>query len=388
MTSAYLLVVLPAAPLASAVLLWTGSQRLSSKAVQRWAVGAVFLTGTVSLLLARPVLAAHRSAAGQPVRAEFGRWIEAGRDLVELTVAAGDLPAVQPIPATAVTTSWWSLDIPGLPGLVAHTWDPRAVVGERPLPNAIAAGTPLTRWNVPPGLQDFQPIEPRRQHGFEVDAALACDVPALATAWLILAGSLWCFLRLRSSGAAGREALAAASLSLLLACSLLVVLTANLVLAFVGWACLGLASGLGGPQATAGLIAARVDRRSLMAHRTSDALFLVAAMLTWCVFGSLSYLVILPDAPHRLPQAGALAAAIGCLFLLAAVAKGVALYTPAWVSSTAWTDRGRALVSLAMGGPAVGLVVWRLWPIVHVAWTALIGRLGSASVAAVQLFGG
>lgn len=368
MSPELLLILVPAFPLIGFVLLALSGQRLSNGLASRLATVSVGLAFVASLPLAPLVLGTAPSdqpAARPAVQVSIGRWIEAGRDLVRLTVAARDLPALTPIPADGVTTSWWAVDIPGLAGLVSETWDPKAVVGQRPLPSAIVAGTPLTRFNVPPGPGGFEPLVPRREVRFVVDAALRLDGLALLMVWVVTGVAF--LIHLYAVGYMADDPHRRrffSYLNLFVFGMLVLVLADNFLVLFVGWELVGLCSYL--------LIGfwfvdprnARAGRKAFIVNRIGDVGFLVGLMLIWCVFGSLAYSVVLLDAPERLAMNGVLATAIALLLVAGAVGKSAQLPLYVWLpDAMAGPTPVSALIHAATMVTAGVYMIVRLYPL-------------------------
>jgi NADH-quinone oxidoreductase subunit L len=324
-------------PLAAAVGLALAGRRLPARYAGPIATTAVGL----SFLLSAGIAAAHLSAplpqgagaGGRPaIVRSLWTWIEAGDDLVEVTISLEPLAQAMPIPAGAVGRTWTRLDQPGIRAVLPDVWDPVAVVGEMPIGRDLPAYTPLTQYNVPPGDAGFQAATPRIQRGFVTQVALQLD--GLSLAMMLVVTGVGFLILMFATGYMARDPDRRrffAYMSLFVFSMLVLVLGADFLVLFAGWELVGLCSYLligfwylDPANASAG-------RKAFIVNRIGDFGFLLGLMLIWSAFGSLAYRDVLGAAGTRLPLDSTLAIAIAVLLLAGAVGKSAQVPLHVWL---------------------------------------------------------
>jgi len=327
-------------PLAGVVMLVLAGRWLSDR-VAGWLatalVGLVFLLSVGIGIELRPLRAEGPGVPGNApppvVHQTLWRWISAGEDLVEVTIARRDLPPLQEIPADAVGRAWMSLDTEGLVGALPHMWDPDAVAGQRPMdPEVVPIGSVLTDANVPPPGTGLVVAAPRRQQRFSVDASLQLD--GLSLFMMLVVTGVGFLLHLYSIGYMDGDPDVRcyfAYLNLFVFSMLVLVLGANFLVLFVGWELVGLCSYL--------LIGfwftdrgnADAGRKAFIVNRVGDFAFLIGLMLIWTTFGSLAYSEVLPAAAALLPRGSSIPVAIAALLLIGATGKSAQVPLFVWL---------------------------------------------------------
>jgi NADH-quinone oxidoreductase subunit L len=335
-----LLPLVPALPLLGVVLLIVGGRWLSRRASGWLATAMVGLSFALSAVIGFAYLESAAPSHESEGRREavvqvLWHWFAVGEDLVHVTIAAHDLPAMAPIPEGAVVSVPARMGEPQARDLFGPTmpdmWDPEAIVGLMPMMGPIAAGTPLTRFNVQPGPDGFAPAIPWSERRFEVDVALQLD--GLSLLMMLVVSGVSFVIHLYSIGYMGRDPDARrffVYLNLFAFSMLVLVMAANFLVMFVGWELVGLCSYL--------LIGfwyrdrgnADAGRKAFIVNRVGDFAFLLGLMLIWSVFGSLAYADVLPAA-WRLPTNGTLAIAIATLLLVGATGKSAQIPLFVWL---------------------------------------------------------
>ncbi len=319
-----------------------------------------------------------------PVVRTLWRWIRAGDDLVEVTIALDDLAQLTEIPEESVGTAWYRADAPGLDDVLGRMWDPEAVVGVRPMGSApVPAGRVLTDLDVPPTDAGLIVADPRRIRAMSVDLALQLDDLSLIMA-LVVSGvgflvHLYSLGRMASDTAPPQFFL---YLSLLVFSMLVLVLAGDFLVLAAGWELIGLCSYL-----LIGLWfsdkAGYDARRQVLAFRTvGDVGLILGLILIWTAFGSLAYAEVIPNSDDVLAAGSTTAAAITLLLLLGAFGKSAQVPLQIW-SADALGATPVSVVTVSAAMVAAGVyVIARAWPLCERTSAAMapVTAFGAAAV--------
>jgi NADH-quinone oxidoreductase subunit L len=331
-----LLPLVLALPLGGVVVLVLGGRRLSARVAAALGTGAVGAAFVLALGIAASFAAQHASDDAEgPAPTEEVRlwtWMSVGENLVEVTVALTDLPALEPVAAGSVGQVWMPSDQPGVARLLQNMWDAGKVVGERPIAAAVPRHSALTVYNVPPGTNAFTRAVPRTQHRFASDVVLQLD--GLSLVMLLVVTGVGFLIHLFAMGyMAGDPDVPRffTYMNLFVFGMLVLVLAGDFLLLFVGWEMVGLCSYLLIGFWHADPANADAGRKAFLVNRVGDFAFLVGLMLLWSVFGSLAYRDVLPAAGVLLPAGSGLAVAITALLLAGATGKSAQIPLFVWL---------------------------------------------------------
>lgn len=335
-----LMALVPALPLLGVVVLALLGGRISGRLAGWIATVLVGLSFLLSVAIGWSYLTTEPAqgdgGAERPAVVQvLWQWMVVGDDLLDVTIARSDLPALAPIPSDAVITVPARMSDPRAQELLAPAvpdmWDPEAVVGLVTTAGVIPAGTPITRRNVMPGPEGFVHAEPQAMHRFAVDVALQLD--GLSLLMMLVVTGVGFVIHLYSIGYMAHDTDVRrffVYMNLFVFSMLTLVMAANFLVLFVGWELVGLCSYL--------LIGfwfkeranADAGRKAFIVNRVGDFAFLLGLMLIWSVFGSLAYADVLPEA-WRLPLNGPIVLAMTLLLLVGATGKSAQIPLYVWL---------------------------------------------------------
>ncbi|MEO8083779.1 MAG: NADH-quinone oxidoreductase subunit L [Ardenticatenales bacterium] len=371
MTIETLLPVVLALPLLGFVVLAFFGRRLGGRRsgiVATATVGAAFAAALWIAALALPVmLAPHEApqASSKPAsdsagvttlghgvdpasavyRTTLWNWMTVAPEYA-LTVATRPIPAGQPVTADAVAV----VNVPvarvlhdlDLSSTARRMFSPEQAVGRiarvdfyPPPPYGIA---PLTGDRVmgdttletdgsvvPVGL-------PATPLGFVVDIALQLD--ALSLLMILVITGVGFLIHLYSTGYMAHDPDRPryfAYLNLFVFSMLTLVLGANFLVLFVGWELVGACSYLLIGFWHKDDVNASAGRKAFIVNRIGDVAFLIAMMLIFTTFATLSYASIFPAAAMQLTLGGGAATAIAALLLIGATGKSAQVPLYVWL---------------------------------------------------------
>ncbi len=171
-----------------------------------------------------------------------------------------------------------------------------------------------------------------RAGSFRVGAELEMD--RLSALYVLIITGVGFLIHVYSVGYIGAEAGSQrffAYLNLFIFFMLLLVLSNNLLLMFVGWEGVGLCSYLLIGYEHQREAAAEAAKKAFVFNRVGDVGFVVATLLVFWIFGSLEFNFLREQAPLRLEENSWIANSIVLLFLLAAAGKSAQIPLYVWL---------------------------------------------------------